>query len=90
MSPYIKKELREKIDNSIDDLIEGIRDTDIDGCPDGIINYAFTRILKNFYSGKYHKYNSAIGVLECVKQEFYRTSVAPYEEKKRNENGDVK
>ena len=37
----------------------------------------------------YHAYNEIIGVLECVKQEFYRRMVAPYEDKKCEENGDV-
>jgi len=30
-----------------------------------------------------------MGVLECIKQEFYRRAVAPYEDKKKEENGDV-
>jgi len=30
-----------------------------------------------------------IGVLECVKQEFYRRKVAPYEDIKIIENGDI-
>jgi len=30
-----------------------------------------------------------MGVLECVKQEFYRRRAVPYEEEKIEENGDI-
>jgi hypothetical protein len=30
------------------------------------------------------------GVLENIKQEFYRRAAAPYEDRKINQNGDVK
>ena len=33
--------------------------------------------------------NELIGALECAKQELYRRVVAPYEEDKIEENGDV-
>ncbi len=37
----------------------------------------------------YSKANELVGVLECVKQEFYRRQVVPYEEEKIRENGDL-
>lgn len=37
----------------------------------------------------YTEYNAAIGVLECAKLELYRRQVAPYEDQKREQNGDV-
>ena len=56
----------------------------------GHLNYIITTLLKRIYDdASYSNYNAAIGVLECVKQEFYRTAVAPYEDIKRKENGDV-
>jgi len=33
--------------------------------------------------------NEVIGVLECAKLELYRRVAAPYEERKRIENGEV-
>jgi hypothetical protein len=30
-----------------------------------------------------------MGVLECIKQEFYRSDIAPYEDQKRQANGPV-
>jgi broad-specificity NMP kinase len=38
---------------------------------------------------KYHKYNAAVGVLECAKLELYRRLVSGYEDTKIIENGDV-
>lgn len=37
----------------------------------------------------YAKLNAAIGALECTKLELYRRMIAPYEDLKRHENGDV-
>jgi len=38
---------------------------------------------------RYASLNEVIGVLECVKQEFYRKKVVPYEKRKIKENSDV-
>lgn len=38
---------------------------------------------------KYQHINDVIGVLECMKLEFYRRLVADYEDQKIKENGDV-
>ena len=57
---------------------------------DGHVNFVLTTIMKQIYHQQsYATYNRAIGVLECIKLEFYRRMVAPYEEKKIKENGDV-
>jgi predicted type IV restriction endonuclease len=57
---------------------------------DGHINYIVTVLLKRLYQPpNYRRYNKAIGVLECIKMEFYRRMVGPYEEEKISENGDV-
>jgi len=57
----------------------------------GELNYVITKEIL-LYLGtrpKYENYNEVMGVLECVKQELYRRAVAPHEDKKRKENGDV-
>lgn len=58
----------------------------------GELNYIITYIINNYLKGapeSYDEYNSIIGVLECVKQELYRRKIAPYEDRKMEENGDV-
>jgi len=56
----------------------------------GTLNYIITRLCDFWLGGaNYEKYNMVIGVLECVKQELYRRQVAPYEDKKWQQNGDV-
>lgn len=59
---------------------------------DGILNYTITRLLDCYdLSGdpRYKKINSAVGVLECVKQEFYRRLAGPYEDTAIEKNGDI-
>ena len=58
----------------------------------GELNYFLTTQILSylFRHGKsYASYNAVIGVLECIKLELYRRMVAPYEDKKIKENGDV-
>lgn len=60
----------------------------------GELNYILTQTVNQYLKENYHyigytQYNEAIGVLECVKQEFYRRAVVPYEDVKIKENGDV-
>lgn len=57
----------------------------------GELNYTLTFFVQKFLgnSPNYDKYNSAIGALEACKLEMYRRAVAPYEDKKMEENGDV-
>lgn len=86
--PYIKKDDRPDIDDLINPLIEYMKKQKVEDV-DGKINYAVTRILKGVYQPKYFNYNRAIGVLESMKQEFYRKVVGPYEDEKIKENGDV-
>ena len=83
--PYIEQQQREKLDLPLRLLIRVLRDA-----PDGAVNYVITRLVDAHYKGKgYVGYNAALGVLEAVKQEYYRRIIAPYENVKRNENGEV-
>jgi hypothetical protein len=87
--PYIKQEERgkwKKIVEEIEKTAKNIPDDKIDG----EMNYLITSTLLKIYEESYFNYNKAIGMIECVKQEFYRRRVAPYEDKKIKENGDVK
>lgn len=57
----------------------------------GDINYVFSRILGGLMGDvSYSKIAMVTGVLENIKQEFYRRVAEPYEDKKILENGDIK
>ena len=58
----------------------------------GELNYYITKKLLNWvkiHGESYTTYNEIIGLLDCIKLEFYRKKVAKYEDKKCKENGDV-
>lgn len=85
--PYINEKNREALDPAITRLVDEL---DKLVCDDGDVNYTITKIITACYPPiSYMCLNKAMGVLESVKQEFYRRVVAPYEDKKRAENGDV-
>jgi hypothetical protein len=87
--PYISQELRRDVDGNIEALTKILDWIEKDKL-DGVMNYVITRLLRGQYNnGKYAEYNAAIGVLECAKLELYRKAVAPYEDIKIRENGDV-
>lgn len=73
----------------INDLLvtlKHIKCEDLEGC----LNYVMTLLVDGLYgSGGYAQYNKAIGVLECVKNEFWDRRVRPYEDRKCVESGDV-
>lgn len=85
--PYIDPSRRAEWDA----IVEQVPDTG--GVEDGEVNYLITKILSRVYRMRYGSvyatYNSAIGVLECVKLELYRRQVTPYEDFKMLQNGDV-
>jgi hypothetical protein len=58
----------------------------------GELNYVITKIIIEYLENKgrsYQHMNDIMGALEAAKLEFYRRVVAPYEDQKRKENGDV-
>jgi hypothetical protein len=84
--PYIEKSRRLEISLCARELADLIRS-------EGETNYAITMLIKfltpRIFKFSYSGLQSAVGLLECVKQEFYRRAVAPYEDKKAIQNGDV-
>ena len=83
--PYIDQKYRRAIDIAVSDLVLVIFDN-------GSLNYAVSKLIHQEFETRFLNYenlNDIISVLECVKQEFYRTVIAPYEDKKRLENGAV-
>lgn len=58
----------------------------------GELNYVFTAVIKNYIKKlglSYQTCNDILGALEGAKLEFYRRVVAPYENNKIQDNGDV-
>lgn len=54
----------------------------------GTLNYLLFRLAK-YVCHSYEDYSNFIAELECAKLEIYRQQVAPYEDEKIKENGDV-
>lgn len=84
--PYISQKDRERIKPHIDQFWEGCR-----LMTEGEMNYAITQLLEKYRRGvyAYSKFNELIGLLDCIKLEYYRRMVASYEDTKQKENGDV-
>ena len=77
--PYIPKSQRNKADESI------YKDA-------GSFNYALTQMIDIYieqHKLNYQTCNDIVGAMECCKLELYRRLVAPYEDKKILQNGDV-
>ena len=82
--PYITQEERERLNT------EGLEHFQC-GTP-GQLNYAITLLCHNYLEDRgvrYNTINEVIGILECAKLELYRMIAAPYEDKKRNDNGSI-
>ena len=86
LMPYILKNRRE--------ALEACDEFGPVGLPEsaGELNYCITREIQEYVHRKGLSYSciaEITGVLENVKQEFYRRIAGPYEDKKMQENGDV-
>lgn len=82
--PYIKKEDRTKFDKGLEELAPAKNP--------GELNYLITMLLHRYMNYNGHNYqncNDVLGALSGASNEFYRRKVAPYEDKKIEENGDV-
>lgn len=78
--PYIKRERRVKFQ---------ILNTPKDA---GELNYALTRLIIQYvelHGLRYQTINDVIGALTSCTAEFQRRVVAPYEDRKIDENGDL-
>ena len=100
--PYIKEEHRIVLDRAIGGAVETIKsniqksfsgDLDVDELlkVSGDINYFVSRLIGQLMGDvSYGKICIITGVLENIKQEYYRRVASPYEDKKITENGDIK
>lgn len=101
--PYIKEERRKFLDDDIIKLskeimtkiisIDSEQKTYTWGLDEGELNYVITKLvvecLKAEEHVNYSTLNKYLGVLDAVKNEFYRRVVAKYEDDKIKDNGDV-
>ena len=92
--PYIKTGERRLLNPAIYILNEEIQKLAREdaGKTAGHLNYAISRLIalhRESLQMNYAEYNELIGVLECAKMELYRRHIAPYENTKMAENGDV-
>ena len=84
--PYIKAEKREALDRDLNRIRPET---------EGELNYAITVLVRRWAEDhsplgfKYEIGNRVMGVFESAKAEFYRRCMVPYEDLKREENGDV-
>ena len=94
--PYINEKNRKELDDCIENMVECLTHGNNVTNEEftvilGEINYSFSRILaKSMGDISYSKIAMITGVLENIKQEFYRRVASPYEDKKIVENGDIK
>lgn len=94
--PYIDKNERKELDPYIRDMVVAIKNTTKLNNPNdfknnlGRINYVFSRVLSGVMGNiSYSKIAMATGVIENIKQEFYRRLAAVYEDNKIQDNGDI-
>lgn len=77
--PYIEQQKREDLNSILPTTA-------------GELNFLIHSIVNEYFSMKdesYQAYNDIIGAIECAKLEIYRRKVAPYEEQKLKQNGDI-
>lgn len=86
--PYIKAGNRKKYEKILEELVKILKTLPPEEI-DGELNYVVTKILKEIYPLRYFHINKAVGVLECIKLEYYRRVAAPYEDQKIKETGDI-
>lgn len=88
--PYIPQDERPCFHPMIEDIAKQI-------CTEGDLNYVITSICVEFLkqielldgTNNYLQYNMIVGAIECAKMELYRRRIAPYENAKIVQNGDV-
>ncbi len=86
--PYILPEDRLKLKPATDAIVAAVDET----TSAGDLNYMISLMAKAYIDAKglrYEHLNAVVGALDSCKAEFQRRVVAPYEDKKAAENGDV-
>ena len=89
--PYILADRRKKYDPIIELLLKEFNFLESGDLVWGDLNYVISVVIKELADRplSYKRINAIVGVLECVKQEFYRKIASPYEDLKCDENGNI-
>jgi len=89
--PYIDRKTREAIDPLLEDLFRFLPDLTERGTKNsGCVVYVIYKMVKLVYGdGNFEVKSNALKVLESAKLEYYRRVMAPYEDGKIREYGDV-
>lgn len=87
--PYIDNKSKEELNLVTDVMYDSVLSR---GISNGELNYLITCLCLlyiNRHGKSYNTLSDVVKALECAKLEFYRREVAPYEDKKIEQNGDV-
>ena len=92
--PYIKQELRPRLDGHIEALAQEIKkiaeEQSDQHAVAGLLNYSCTKLgLKVIPEKRYWAIALIAGVFRNIADEFYRRYAAPYEDEQIAKNGDV-
>jgi len=81
--PYIKQKYRFNMDQVVDSMeVAGVQ-------ANGDLNYILYAFCKRYVKPSYNNYKNFCGELRQCATEIERRIIAPYEEEKIKENGDV-
>lgn len=86
--PYIPQVERKKVDVQIDALVAVLNAPDKRKTA-GTFTYVVYKLLGGVFYGRYWLRALGLGCMLSAILEWYRTDFADYEERKREENGDV-
>jgi len=81
--PYIKDYQRPQCDKAV----ESLKDNKVQ--PNGMLNYVIFKLCKETVVPSYNEYKNFIAELTECGEEIRRRFLAPYEDEKIKENGDV-
>jgi len=81
--PYIDPKFRKDMDEIVDFMIaKGIKDN-------GKLNYVLYKLCLHIVEPSYNNFKNYLGELNETGEEIRRRLLAPYEDEKARENGDV-
>jgi hypothetical protein len=89
--PYLTKEEREKFDPFYQSALSYLLQLDVRSLT-GHLNYMIFKTVRGWtimHGKKYYVFAALLGTMICCILEIYRRLVAPYEDRKIKENGDV-
>lgn len=81
--PYVKQDRR----NALDTVVDMMEWAEVKA--DGDLNYILYAFCKRFVNPSYNNYKNFCGELRQCATEIERRILAPYEDRKIGENGDV-